>query len=42
MSDSSCSASADGKQDVEMEEKNVITERVTALFGGEVAKLFEG
>ncbi|KAJ7378989.1 hypothetical protein OS493_018783 [Desmophyllum pertusum] len=41
MSDSSCSASADGKQDVEMEEKNVITERVTALFGGEVAKLFE-
>ena len=45
MSDSNCSASANGKRDTEdkqMEDKEVIFERVTALFGSEVSKLFEG
>ncbi|KAK2564501.1 hypothetical protein P5673_011944 [Acropora cervicornis] len=41
MSDSSCSASPNGKQDKEMEDKEAILERVTALFGGEVSKHFE-
>ena len=42
MSDSSGSASPNGKQDKEMEDKEAILERVTALFGGEVSKHFEG
>ena len=42
MSDSSYSASPNGKQDKEMEDKDTILERVTALFGREVSKLFEG
>ena len=41
MSDSSCSASPNGKQDKEMEDKDTILERITALFGGEVSKHFE-
>ena len=31
-----------GKQDKEMEDKDTILERVTALFGREVSKLFDG
>ena len=42
MSDSSCSASANERQDKQMEDKDAILERVTALFGSEVSKLFEG
>ena len=42
MSDSSCSESPNGKQDKELEDKDTILERVTALFGCEVSKLFEG
>ena len=42
MSDSSCSASPNGKQDKKTEDKDAILESVTALFGSEVSKLFEG
>ena len=42
MSDSSCSASPNGIQDKEVEDKDTILERVTALFGREVSKLFDG
>ena len=42
MSDSSCSVSPNGKQDKELEDKDTILERVTALFGREGSKLFEG
>ena len=42
MSDSSYSASPNGKQDKEMKDKDTILERVTALFGHKVSKLFEG
>ena len=41
MSVSSCSAWPNGKQDKEMDDKDAILERVTALFGSKVSKLFE-